>query len=265
MVKTSELVNIRGVRGYMKDDVPQLNTEDIARGLGFTENKNGIEYVMWRRVGKYLEEFNFGTCAENGKCPEYIPENIFYKLCFKAKNETAKKFQDQVTDVILPEIRKHGMYITPSTAEQLLSNPDFIIMTMKRLKDEMTQRKALQQQVNQQDQLIGELKPKVDYLDRILKSKSTVTINAIANDYGMTAQAMNKKLHELGIQYKQGTQWLLYSKYRKNGYVHNKAVEFYHSNGELDTKYNMEWTQKGRIFLYDILKENEILPLIEQE
>lgn len=117
---------------------------------------------------------------------------------------------------------------------------------------------------NQKDQLIGELKPKADYTDKILQSKGTVKINVIANDYGLTAIAMNKKLHELKIQYKQGSDWLLYGEHRGKGYTHSKTIHFFHKDGRPDTKMNMEWTQKGRLFLYELLKKNGIIPMIEQ-
>ena len=124
--------------------------------------------------------------------------------------------------------------------------------------------KQLELDNERQHQLIGELKPKADYTDKILSSKGTVTINAIANDYGLTAIAMNKKLHELGIQYKQGNQWLLYREYRACGYTHSKTIHFFHKDGRPDTSMHMEWTQKGRLFLYELLKKNGIVPMIER-
>lgn len=123
---------------------------------------------------------------------------------------------------------------------------------------------VLQLENNRKDQLIGELKPKADYTDRILQSKGTVKINVIANDYGLTAIAMNKKLHELGVQYKQGKDWLLYSEHRGKGYTHSKTIHFFHKDGTPDTTMNMEWTQKGRLFLYNLLKKNGVIPTIEQ-
>ena len=117
----------------------------------------------------------------------------------------------------------------------------------------------------QQKQMIGELKPKADYTDTILKSKKLVTITQIAKDYGMTGTEMNKLLHTLNVQYKQGEQWLLYKKYHNKGYVHSETFIFKHSNGTEDIQMITKWTQKGRLFLYNLLKQEEILPLIEQE
>lgn len=124
---------------------------------------------------------------------------------------------------------------------------------------------VLQLENTQQKQLIGELKPKADYLDQILQSKALVTITAIAKDYGMSAKAFNKKLHELKVQFKQGHQWFLYSDYHNCGYTHSETVEYTHSDGRKDVTMNTKWTQKGRLFLYELLKKNNIVPVIEKE
>lgn len=114
------------------------------------------------------------------------------------------------------------------------------------------------------DQQIAELRPKADYCDIILKSNGLSTINAIAKDYGMSGKAMNKKLHELGVQYKQGDIWLLYSKYQDKGYTQSQTIDITRTNGRPDVTMHTKWTQKGRLFLYELLKDNEILPLIER-
>lgn len=116
----------------------------------------------------------------------------------------------------------------------------------------------------QQKQLIGELKPKVDYLDTILKNKSIMTVTAIAKDYGMSAKQFNKKLHELGVQFKQSEQWFLYKQYHNCGYTHSKTTEITHKDGTKELKLNTEWTQKGRLFLYELLKKNGLVPVIER-
>lgn len=115
-----------------------------------------------------------------------------------------------------------------------------------------------------QKQLIGELKPKADYVDTILRNKGLVTITQISKDYGMSGRAMNKLLAEMGIQYKQSGQWLLYSKYHDKGYTHSETINITRSDGRPDITMETKWTQKGRLYLYERLKEENILPLIEQ-
>ena len=95
----NSLVCISGVRGYEEDGVAHLHIEDVSRGLGFTEQKDGVEYVMWRRVESHLKSLGFGTSAENASAHDYyIPENVFYRLCMKARNEVAEAFQAKVAD-----------------------------------------------------------------------------------------------------------------------------------------------------------------------
>ena len=131
---------------------------------------------------------------------------------------------------------------------------------------EQKEKEILQLENAQSKQIINELKPKADYTDLILKNKGLVTITQISKDYGMSGQEMNKTLHDLKVQYKQNKQWLLYSNIQKNGYTHSETIVFKHSDGRADVNMITKWTQKGRLFLYDLLKsKNGILPLIERE
>ena len=129
--------------------------------------------------------------------------------------------------------------------------------------EEERKRRALQATCSQQEQLIGELKPKADYTDKILQSKSLVPITAIAKDYGMSGQALNKILHGLKIIYRIGNQWLLYSKYQACGYTSSETVQIETSEGP-KVVLNTKWTQKGRLFLYEMLKKQNIIPMIER-
>lgn len=147
--------------------------------------------------------------------------------------------------------------------EKAWNSPEMI---MKRALEIANKRvENLQLENTQQKQIIGELKPKADYTDIILKNKGLVTITQIAKDYGLSGQALNDKLHELKIQYKIGEQWLLYSKYHAKGYTHSETIPITRKNGMKDVNMITKWTQKGRLFIYELLKKNNILPLIESE
>lgn len=124
--------------------------------------------------------------------------------------------------------------------------------------------KFLGEQIVEQQQIITELQPKANYVDMILQSKSLVTITQIAKDYGMSGRKLNKILKELKIQYKVGGQWVLYSKYQNGGYVHSRTIDITRTDGRADVTMQTEWTQKGRLFLYEELKKHGYVPVIEQ-
>lgn len=202
-----------------------------------------------------------------------IQEGDIYRLISKAADQSknlqikkkAEKFESWIYDEVLPTIRKHGLYATENTIEKIIGNPDFGIELLTQLKKERQEKQTLELTNKKQEQLIGELKPKADYTDKILKNKGLVTITQIAKDYGMTGQGMNALLHDLGVQYKQSEQWLLYVKYQGKGYTHSQTIDITRKDGTPDIKMNTKWTQKGRLFLYDLLKTNEILPVIERD
>lgn len=130
--------------------------------------------------------------------------------------------------------------------------------------EEQKDKQFLLESNSKKDQIIGKLKPKADYTDVILRNKTLVTVTQIAKDYGMSGQALNNLLHELGVQYKQSGQWLLYSNYHNKGYTHSETIDFVRKDGRKDVKLNTKWTQRGRLFLYDLLKEISVIPSIER-
>lgn len=130
--------------------------------------------------------------------------------------------------------------------------------------EEQKEKQLLKLQNSQQSQIINELKPKADYTDLILKNKGLVTITQIAKDYGMSGKTMNKLLHDLKVQYKQSGQWLLYKDIQHRGFTHSETTDFKHKDGTSDVNMLTKWTQKGRLYLYDLLKQHGVFPLIEQ-
>ena len=131
--------------------------------------------------------------------------------------------------------------------------------------DEITNRsKRLEETVNVQSQQISELMPKAGYYDTVLNCTSLVSVSTIAKDFGWSAKKLNSYLHEKGVQYKQGDIWFLMQEYAENGYTSTKT-HIYNGDDGPKTKVHTYWTQKGRLFIYDLLKHDGILPLIEKK
>lgn len=142
--------------------------------------------------------------------------------------------------------------------------PHDYLSALKALVSSEERKQALLLETAQQRQIIGELKPKATYVDSILNNPGLVTITQIAKDYGMSGQEMNKILHKFGVQYNQSGQWLLYKEHHGNGYTHSRTVDIQHKDGSKGVKMNTAWTQKGRLFIYNLLKKNGIVPNIEK-
>ena len=240
------------------DGKPYFVANDVARALGYIETAKAI-----RTHCKGVSEMDIPS--KGGiQCMKIIPEGDIYRLVVRSKLPSAEKFERWVFDEVIPSIHQYGAYMTEQTIEKALTSPDFLIQLATKLKDEQTRRKEAEAEISVKDQIIGELKPKADYYDEILKNPGLVTITQIAKDYGMSGKKMNRILHELGIQYKQSEQWLLYSDYHCLGYTQSEVTDIIRSDGTPDVKLLTKWTMKGRLFLYNKLKEKGIIPVIEQ-
>lgn len=230
-----------------------FNLKDCCHILDIKNHKDVVSRLNPKGVATTDLLTNGGTQQAN-----FINEANFYKLVFQSRKPEAEKFADWVTTEVLPTIRKHGMY----AIDNLLDNPDIAIATFEKLKEERQLRLQAQEEVAQKNQIIHELQPKATYYDLILQSESLVAISVIAKDYGMSAKKLNSLLHELKVQFKQGSTWLLYQKYANKGYTQSKT----HTLDAERSKMHTYWTQKGRLFIYDLLKNKKgILPLIEQD
>lgn len=178
----NEIMNINGIECYEGNGTAYLKLETVARGLGFTRiAASGNEVVRWERVEDYLRDLNVPTCGHDG----FIPENIFYRLAMKAKNEAAEAFQAKVADEIIPSIRKHGAYMTPETLEAAILNPDTMIKLCTALKDEQDKRKALEIANSALTVDNAIMKPKADYFDDLVDRNLNTGIRETAKELGV--------------------------------------------------------------------------------
>lgn len=243
------------VRTVLINDEPYFVGKDIADVLGYSNSRKAlIDHVD-------EEDKNTVTIRDGNKGNPnqvVINESGMYSLVLSSKLPNAKKFKHWVTNEVLPSIRKHGAYMTDEKIEEALLNPDTIISLATKLKNEREGRLIAEQQVK-------EFQPKVSYYDKVLSNDALMTISLIAKDYGMSGAGMNKLLHELGVQYRQGGTWLLYAKYQRTGWTHSETKMVPRKDGTEKAVLNTKWTQKGRLGLYELLKDNGYLPLIEME
>lgn len=233
----SQIITISGVDCYEKNGIAYLKLENVARGLGFTEiAASGNECVRWRTVRKYLIELGIATCCDGEKFPDFIPENIFYRLVMKAKNETAEKFQALVADEIIPSIRKYGIYATDNIIDNILNNPDFGIELLTKLKEE----RAARVEVERKNAILMHI-------------NKTYTMTEIAKELGLKSTTqLNRLLADRKIQYQVNGTWVMYSQYSNLGYEEIKQEVL--DNGKVI--YHRRITQLGREFLINFLSES---------
>ena len=209
---------------------------------GFTEGKDYLPILENRSDGK----------AGKPKTDHQLTLDMAKELCMIQRTPEGKRFREYFIEVekawndpVL--IMGRALEVAKSRNSELLAN--------------VTQLKST---VAVQSQQITELQPKASYYDVVLNSKDLLSIGKIAKDFGKSAVWLNKWLHEQGVQYKQGEIWLLYQKYAEQGYTSTKTQTYNGGDGAVHTKVHTYWTQKGRLFIYDLLKTNGILPLIEK-
>lgn len=260
----------REINVYGSAENPLFKAKDVAEWI---EHTNPSKMVSDADLSKDDCVTVTLSTLTNSYSALMLTEDGLYEVLLQSRKPIAKQFKKGVKE-ILKTIRKTGSYSVALPSYQI-SDP---IKRAEKWIEEETLRQQLQsenqerqKQIEEQQKAIGymtgeiiELKKKTDYLDIILSSKGTVTITQIAQDYGMSAKAFNKVLSEMKIQRKVNGQWILYAPYMSKGYVHSKPVTITHKDGTPDVVMNTEWTQRGRIFLYEELKKCYILPLIEK-
>lgn len=231
---------------------------DCAKMLGYSNTNDAI-----KRHCRWVVKHDLPHPQNEKKVIQknFIPEGDLYRLIVKSQLPAAEQFERWVFDEVLPDIRKHGMYASESLLDDILKNPDLGIKLFTEYKEAKEEAKKLKLANAQQKQIIGELQPKASYYDLVLQNKSIVPISIIAKDYGLSARKLNALLHELGVQFKMGKTWLLYQKYAEMGYTQSKTHAIDAERNVMHTY----WTQKGRLFLYELLKRDKgLVPLIER-
>ena len=247
------------VRVIEQNGDPWFVGKDVADILGYTNQNEAIQDHVDEEDklnSKTLSSFELNLGQRGGWL---INESGLYSLIMSSKMPKAKQFKRWVTSEVLPSIRKHGLY----AVDEVLADPDILISALMELKEERRKAKTLEDTVAVQNQQIAEMRPKASYYDVVLNCKDLVSISVIAKDYGWSAKRMNDYLHEKGVQYRQGKIWLLYQKYAERGYTNTKTHSYPGSDGELHTSVHTYWTQAGRLFIYGLLKEDGIFPVME--
>jgi prophage antirepressor-like protein len=241
------------VRTVIKDGEPWFVAKDVCDVLEISNNRMALQRLD-------DDEKGVSSIDTPGGLQEsaIVNEPGLYTLILGSRKPEAKQFKRWVTHEVIPSIRKTGSYSIKKLDSYMIDDP---IERAKRWIEEQEEKRKLKTENLVLSQQVHELKPKASYYDLVLQNKSLLSVSKIAKDYGMSARAFNKKLHDLGIQYKQGDIWLLYAKYQDKGYTQTTTHVIDADNAKVSTK----WTQKGRLFLYELLKREGILPLIERE
>lgn len=235
------------IRTVTMDGTTTFAGKDVASALGYKDPINAIK-LHCRGVAKYHPIVDsLGRTQE----ARFITEGDVYRLIVSSHLPAAQQFEAWVFDEVLPSIRRHGLY----AIDEILNNDELLEQALTHLRSERAKRLAA-------EQALLEAKPKLSYYDLVLQSPTVMPITAIAKDYGLSAKKLNRLLANLHVQFKQSGMWLLYADYAENGYTQSKT----HVLESGKTVLHTYWTQKGRLFIYDLLKSRcGILPVIERQ
>ena len=242
------------VRTVVRDGEPWFVAADVCRALEIDRSQS-------RRLDE--DEKGVYSIHTPGGAQDVtiVNEPGLYSLVLRSRKPEAKAFKRWITHEVIPSIRKTGGYIA---GENQMSDDELVARALLMLKKKLEARNLELDQargeIREKDAQIQRLAPKASYCDLVLQAKEAVPISLIAKDYGMSARTLNAMLHDMRIQYKVDDVWLLYQPLTKKGYT--KSVTYLTDSGVLAMR--TLWTQKGRMFLYEKLKEKGILPEMEQ-
>lgn len=264
-----QLFNFEGnrVRTLKINDEPYFVGKDVASILGYSNTRDALN--------KHVDSEDKNTVAIHDGITRGNPNQVvinesgLYSLILSSKMPNAKRFKRWVTSEVLPAIRKHGAYMTDQKAFDVVHNKKGLADLLQQAADQLKQKDIRIEEVEAENKnltiQLEESNKKASYLDLILGDPTPILITQIANDYGYSAVAFNRLLKKFKVQRRVNGQWILYKAYMGKGYTSTKSKTYQDKKGNLRTKIYTVWTQKGRRFIYDILKENDVLPLIERE
>ncbi|AYE61408.1 prophage antirepressor [Lactobacillus helveticus] len=278
MMSNLQFFNFEGneVRGILINDEPCFVGTDVANILGYADSTRAINQHVDKEDRKSLSYKASGDLIPSlwKKKNDFsnkvlITESGVYSLIFGSQQPNAKIFKHWVTSEVLPAIRKHGAYMTDQKAFDVVHNKNGLADLLQQAADQLKQKDIRIEEVEAENKnltiQLEESNKKASYLDLILGDPTPILITQIANDYGYSAVAFNRLLKKFKVQRRVNGQWILYKAYMGKGYTSTKSKTYQDKKGNLRTKIYTVWTQKGRRFIYDILKENNVLPLIERE
>lgn len=254
MVQVDDLIKVNFAEEY-----PTVSARELHTGLGI-----GTRFRTW-----------FPRMCAYGFVEHQDYERLYQKCATSGGMQMMVDYQisiDMAKHICMIQRTKKGMMYRQYflELEKAWNTPEKVMaralqIANRQIRDLQTRCFLLTTEAKRQERLLAEIKPKADYLDKILHSKALVLTTQIAKDYGMSTVRFNHLLADLGIQYKVREQWVLYAQYQDQGYTASKCFEVPQADGSLLVKYQTEWTQKGRRFLYLFLKEKGILPVLEQQ
>ena len=267
-IKVFENPEFGSVRTVTINGEPWFVAADVCRALEI----NNVSMAISRLDDDEKNTISLTEGIPGNPNKTIVNEPGLYSLVLSSRKPEAKVFKRWITHEVIPDIRQYGMYATNDFLDKALGNPDNWIRMLTeysavKKENETLKLKTVEQKevIESQNNQITLMKPKASYYDLVLQTKNAVNITTIAKDYGLSAVTLNKKLHDYGVQYKQGGTWLLYQQYADMGYTKTRTGVYTNKAGEEYASVHTQWTQKGRMFIYEILKEHGILPKMEEE
>lgn len=245
IIKQQELLG-KQINIYGNIENPLFLAKDVAEWLGLTNVTDMVSRVDEDEVTK----LNLG--GFQGEC-NMLTEDGLYEILMQSRKPIAKQLKKGIKKM-LHSVRVHGAYMTQDTIQKALTNPDFLIQLATELKVEQQRRIEAEETSRLQQEQLKIAAPKVQYVDEVLQSVNTYNVNLIAKELGMSAETLNKKMHDMKVIYRNGQTWVLTAKYQGKGYTKTRTHSFTRSDGTIGTSMLTVWTESGRKFIHSLFK-----------